>query len=82
MVTGKSLSEVFIYSSITPQYDNKLFNELRVQYKKITRAARVKNTNCFECTSKRYENLTEVSIVKVLQNWTKAFPNISLVGNL
>ena len=41
--TGKSLSEVLIYSSINPQYDNRLFNDLRVQYKKITRAEHVKN---------------------------------------
>ena len=43
IVTGKSLSEVLIYSSINPQYDNRLFNDLRVQYKKITRAEHVKN---------------------------------------
>ena len=41
--TGKSLSEVLIYSSINPQYDNRLFNDLRVQYEKITRAEHVKN---------------------------------------
>ena len=41
--TGKSLSEVLIYSSINPQYDNRLFNDLRVQYKKITRGEHVKN---------------------------------------
>ena len=35
--TGKSLSEVLIYSSINPQYDNRLFNE------KITRPEHVKN---------------------------------------
>ena len=40
---GKSLSEVLIYSSINPQYDNRLFNDLRVQYKKITRVEQVKN---------------------------------------
>ena len=69
VVTGKSLSEVLIYLSINPQYGNKLFNNLRVQYKKIPRAEHVKNvsrtcqehgiyTNCFECISKKYENLT------------------------
>ena len=42
-VTGKSSSEVLIYSSINPQYDNRLFHELRVQYKKITRSEHVKN---------------------------------------
>ena len=42
-ITGESLSEVLIYSSINPQYDNRLFNALRVQYEKITRAQHVKN---------------------------------------
>ena len=41
--TGKSFSEVLIYLSINPQYDNKLFNDLQVQYKKIPRAEHVKN---------------------------------------
>ena len=41
--TGKSLSEVLIYLSINPQYDNRLFTDLQVQYKKITRAEHVKN---------------------------------------
>jgi hypothetical protein len=41
--TGKSLSESLIYSSINPQYDNRLFNDFRVQYKKITRVEHVKN---------------------------------------
>ena len=41
--TGKSLSEVLIYSSINPQYDNRLFNDLRVQYEKITRSEHVEN---------------------------------------
>ena len=42
-VTGKSFSEVLIYLSINPQYDNKLFNDLQVQYKKIPRAEHDKN---------------------------------------
>ena len=41
--TGKSFSEVLIYLSINPQYDNKLFNDLQVQYKKIPRAEHGKN---------------------------------------
>ena len=42
-VTGKSSSELLTYSSINPQDDNRLFNDLQVQYKKITRAEHVKN---------------------------------------
>ena len=35
MNTGKSLSEALIFVSTNPQYDNKLFIELKVQYVKI-----------------------------------------------
>ena len=34
--TGKSLSEALFLASTNPQYDNKLFIELRVQYMKFT----------------------------------------------
>ena len=33
--TGKSLSEALIFPSTNPQYDNRLFIELQVQYMKI-----------------------------------------------
>ena len=33
--TGKSLSEAFIFASTNPQYDDRLFIELQVQYMKI-----------------------------------------------
>ena len=33
--TGKSLSEALIFASTNPQYDNRLFLELQVQYMKI-----------------------------------------------
>ena len=52
--TGKSLSELLIYSSINPQYDNILFNELRVQYEKITRAEHVKNMSRTCCLHKLF----------------------------
>ena len=32
---GKSLSEALIFASTNPQYDDRLFIELRVQYMKI-----------------------------------------------
>ena len=34
-ITGKSLSEALIFASTNPQYDNRLFIELQVQYMKI-----------------------------------------------
>ena len=43
--TGKSLSEALILASTNPQYDNKLFNDLQVQYKKIPKAEHVKNVS-------------------------------------
>ena len=33
--TGKSLSEALIFASTDPQYDDRLFIELQVQYMKI-----------------------------------------------
>ena len=39
--TGKSLSEALILASTNPQYDNRLFIELRVQYKKTTSSVHV-----------------------------------------
>ena len=47
--TGKSLSEVLSYSSINPQYDNRLSNDLQVQYEKIPRAEDVKNMSRICC---------------------------------
>ena len=35
MTTGKSLSEALIFVSTNPQYDNRLFIELQVQYMKV-----------------------------------------------
>ena len=34
-ITGKSLSEALIFASTNPQYDDRLFIELQVQYIKI-----------------------------------------------
>ena len=36
--TGKSLSEALIFASTNPQYDNRLFIELHVQYMKMPRS--------------------------------------------
>ena len=37
-VTGKSFTEALIFASINPQYDNRMFKELPVQYMKTTSA--------------------------------------------
>ena len=41
--TGKSLSEALILASTNPQYDDRLFIELQVQYKKTTSSVHVVN---------------------------------------
>ena len=46
MGTGKSLSEALIFASINPQYDDRLFIELRVQYMKITSSEHGENMLC------------------------------------
>ena len=51
--TGKSLSEALIFASTNPQYDNRLFIELRVQYMKITSSEHVVYINCSECQNKK-----------------------------
>ena len=50
--TGKSLSEALIFASSKPQYDNKLFIELKVQYMKTTSSEHVVYINCSECQNK------------------------------
>ena len=41
--TGKSFSEGFILAWVNPQYDNRLFIELPVQYMKIPSSEHVEN---------------------------------------
>ena len=50
--TGKSLSEALFLASTNPQYDNRLFIELRVQYMKTTSSEHVVYINCSECQNK------------------------------
>ena len=52
--TGKSLSEALIFASTSPQYDKRLFIELRVQYMKIASTEHVVNTNCYECQKHQF----------------------------
>ena len=41
--TGKSLSEDLIFASTNPQYDDRLFTELPVQYMKTTSSEHQEN---------------------------------------
>jgi hypothetical protein len=47
-VTGKSLSEALIFASANPQYDDRLFIELQVQYMKIPSSEHGENMLCTE----------------------------------
>ena len=42
--TGKSLSEPVIFASANPQYDDRLFIEVRVQYMNIASSEQAQNT--------------------------------------
>ena len=44
--TGKSLSEALIFASTNPQYDDRLFVELQVQYTKIPSSEHWENMLC------------------------------------
>ena len=46
------MSEALILESVNPQYDNRLFIELRVQYMKIASSEHVVYINCSECQNK------------------------------
>ena len=46
--TGKSLSEALIFASTNPQYHDRLFIELQVQYMKIPRSEHGENLFCTE----------------------------------
>ena len=46
LCTGKSLSEALIFASTNPQYDDRLFIDLRVQYMKIPSSEHVENMLC------------------------------------
>ena len=50
--TGKSFSETLFLASTKPQYDKRLFVELRVQYMKTTSSEHVVYRNCFVLTFK------------------------------
>ena len=47
LLTGKSMSEALILAATNPQYDKRLFIDLRVQYMKTTSSEHVVYTNCF-----------------------------------
>jgi len=55
--TGKSLSEALIFASTNPQYDDRLFIELQVQYMKIPSSEHGENMLCTEIAFEIRNNL-------------------------
>ena len=55
--TGKSLSEALIFTSTNPQYDDRLFIELQVQYMKIPSSEHGENMLCTEIVFDIQNNL-------------------------
>ena len=51
LFTGKSLSEGVIFASTNPQYDDRLFIALQVQYEKTTSATHIEYIKLFFCAS-------------------------------
>ena len=75
LFTGKYLSEALILASTNPQYDDRLFIELRVQYMKIPSSEHVVFINCSECQSKnknkkQFMNTTCSELV-IFMYWTR-----------
>ena len=55
--TGKSFSEALILTLTNPQYDDRLFIELLVQYMKIASSVHVDYINCSECQNKNKKQI-------------------------
>ena len=53
LCTGKSMSEALIFASTNPQYDNRLFIELPVEYMKIPSSEHVVYISCSEYQNKK-----------------------------
>ena len=68
--TGKSFSEALILASTNPQYDERLFIDLPVQYIKTTSSEHVVYINCFECQNKKQFTYTTYSDIVVFMYWT------------
>ena len=68
--TGKSLSEALIFASTNPQYDHRLFIELKVQYMEIARLEHVVNPNWFLFWHSEQFMYTTCSELAISMYWT------------
>ena len=69
--TGESFSEALILKSINPQYDDRLFIDSWVQYKKTPSSEHVVYKDCFECQNKKQCLYTTCSEVGIVLYWTQ-----------
>ena len=78
--TGKSMSEALILASTNPQYENRLFIELPLQYMKIPSSEHGENmrttwqqhdvhTNCFLFLFRHQYNLCKQHILPIFWAW-------------
>ena len=65
--TSKSLSEGLIFASTNPQYDDRLFIELQVQYMKIP-SSNMGRTCCVHCFAKRKASDKDLPVITVFRN--------------
>jgi hypothetical protein len=94
--TGKSLSEALIFASTNPQYDDRLFIELKVQYMKIP-SSNLGRTCCVQklfltsrttfvhnmfspCTAKRRASDKNLPVSTTVQSRTKQRTNGATYG--
>ena len=70
--TGKSLSEALIFATTNPQYDDRLYIELRVQYMKITSSKHVLYINCFLFLFWHSEQFRDNLLIKLNSLQTRA----------
>ena len=64
-VTGKSLSEALIFESTNPQYDERLFIELQIQYMKIPSSEHEENMLCTEIVFDIQNNLCKQHVLSL-----------------
>ena len=65
--TGKPVSEAFIFASVNPQYENRLFIDLWFQYEKNTSSEHGHGVYkyCFECQNKNKKPMQEWGLVMI-----------------
>ena len=66
--TGKSLSEALIFASTNPQYDERLFIELHVQYMKIPSWEHGENILCTEIVYDIQNNFCTQHVLPMFSN--------------